>query len=577
MKQRTMCIAVAFMLLFPVLSHAFENGYARISMIEGETLVRTGESSDWLPAAVNTPLYEGDSIWSPDGGRVEIQLQNGSYIRLNDRTSIDIVALDRDFQQLHLGMGHIYVRTGTLGANGLQVDVNDSSLKVYDKARFRVDLTEEGDEEISLFKGDAYVEGNDGRTVLRTGELLSVEGSRSELAPLNPPDEWERWNRDRDRRLAERRNGSRYLPEELAVYSSDLEANGEWIDAPEYGHVWRPLVIPTGEWSPYRVGRWVWRDDDYVWVSSESWGWAPYHFGRWVVLADWGWCWVPPARTDVYWSPGYVGWVTTPTYVGWVPLAPGETYYGRGYYGRNSVNVTKVNVTTTNITVNVYKNVTVNNAVTVVPKLAFASGRVEPVKVRENIFAQKNVVIGRPAVRPVAREARMPVVREVPPVKLPPARVANVPVRELRERHPRLMDRPATPPLQRDTVHGQPQQAAPPTERGVPARQKPVPTERAEQTRPEGGKQSSHPVSSPERPGADPPAHEADNGRKQLQRETTQGAPRPATSPDQARSEGMRGEPKPKLAGGEKPKKVWKVKEKGGGDEEKEKPKTKAD
>jgi len=75
--------------------------------------------------------------------------------------------------------------------------------------------------------------------------------------------------------------------------------------------------------------------------------------------------WVPPVRGAVYWGPGYVGWVSTPTYVAWVPLAPGETYYGHGYYGPHSVNVTKVNVNTV-VVKNVYKNVHVNNGVTVV-------------------------------------------------------------------------------------------------------------------------------------------------------------------------------------------------------------------
>ena len=129
LRLGTAAVALALALI-PAISHAFEAGFARISMIDGEALVRTEESGEWLPAAVNTPLYEGDSVWSPDAGRVEIQLQNGSYLRLNDSTSIDIVALARDYQQVHLGMGHVYVRTGRIGANGLQIDVDDTSLKV---------------------------------------------------------------------------------------------------------------------------------------------------------------------------------------------------------------------------------------------------------------------------------------------------------------------------------------------------------------------------------------------------------------------------------------------------------------
>jgi hypothetical protein len=604
MKQLALSIAAVALILCPTLSHAFQAGFARISMVEGDALIRTEESTEWLPASVNTPLYEGDSVWSPEGSRVEIQLQNNTYLRLDGRSSVAILALDKDFQQVSLGMGHLYVRSGTSGDNGLQVDVDDTSLMINDKTRARVDVTEEGDEEISLFKGSAYVEGNGGRTRLRTGETLTVEGGSSEVAPLNPPDDWERWNRERDRRLGQRRERRRYLPEELTVYSDDLDANGEWIEVPEYGHVWRPTVIVTGEWSPYREGRWVWRGDDYIWVSSESWGWAPYHYGRWVVVPGRGWCWVPPDRADVYWGPGYVGWVTTPTYVGWVPLAPGEVYYGRGYYGRNSVNIADVNVTRTNVTnvttitnVNVtnvtYRNVAVNNAVTVVRKDAFAAGRAEKVKVRENIFTQKNIVaLGAPAVRPVAKEARMPVVRQVSPAKLPPARVASVPVGELRERHRQLTDHHDTAPPARISGRGGPEQRKAPDEGEGAGRHKPVPVKDSEQHKPlptkDAGQRKSVPAKEAEqsksvpvkdagqKPVPTPPAREmprrdGENGRSPVQRDTppAQTENRPGSRAVQvARPAGEKPAPLPPAV---KTKKVQKEKQKENEKENKEK------
>ena len=529
MKLLKSAVFAVVLLMFPAFSSAFEAGFARISMIEGEVLVKTEESSEWLPAAVNTPLYEGDSIWSSEGSRAEIQLQNNSYVRLDARSSVDILSMDKDLQQFYLGAGHIYVRTGNLKNHALQIDVNDTAVKVYEKARFRVDIADDGDEEVSLFKGNAYVEGKSGRTRLRTGEMLSVEGSRTELAPLNPQDDWDRWNRDRDRQVAERKSDRRYLPEELAAYSGEFDANGEWIEERDYGYVWRPTVIVSADWSPYQVGRWVWRGGDYIWISYESWGWAPYHYGRWAVIPGRGWCWVPPARAEVFWSPGYVGWVTTPTYVGWVPLAPGEIYYGRGYYGRHSVNVTTVNVNITNIT---YRNVTVNNGLTVVRRDAFAAGRVERVRPREDIFRQKNIVVGRPDVKPLARESRMPVIRAVSPAALPPARLANVPVRELRERHRPVADRAVTtPPVAGKTRAPAQGVQGTPSDRGVVGRVNRVEKGRAEETR-----------------------------------KTTvqQGVPRAGVQPENRREQvvrpaGQKADPNPRGEG--KARRVWRVKE----------------
>ena len=434
LKILTLTMAV---ILLPVLSWASVNGFARISMLEGDVQVRSEDSSEWFPASVNTPLQEGDSIWCPAGSRAEIQLINGSFIRLDRQTSLDVLSLADNSPQFHLGMGHAYFRTGEMRGAGFQLDLNDSSVMVYDKGKFMVDLSANGDEDISIIKGSAYVESNGQSTRVRAGEMLSVEEGNSELFPLNPPDEWERWNVERDRRYFAYKSKTGYLPDELVQYERDLNGNGEWIYDRSYGNVWRPTVINASDWSPYRVGRWVWRGDDYVWISYENWGWAPYHYGRWINLPSRGWCWVPPIRGEVYWSPGYVGWVTTPSYVGWVPLAPGETYYGRGYYGRNSVNIANVNVR--NITVNKveYKNVYVNKAVTVVNRTSFASGVMNYVKPRENIFVQAKIQLGRPDIKP-GRQAMMPVVRTIEPVKLPPPGIRNVRPQELRQRHPRM-------------------------------------------------------------------------------------------------------------------------------------------
>ena len=59
------------------------------------------------------------------------------------------------------------------------------------------------------------------------GKTLSLgEGTYAELLPLGPPDNWERWNRDRDRRLA-RRPPSPYLPDELQSIPAILKKTGD--------------------------------------------------------------------------------------------------------------------------------------------------------------------------------------------------------------------------------------------------------------------------------------------------------------------------------------------------------------
>ncbi|HSW63155.1 MAG TPA: hypothetical protein VLH56_07595 [Dissulfurispiraceae bacterium] len=152
-----------------------------------------------------------------------------------------------------------------------------------------------------------------------------------------------------------------------------------------------------------------------------------------------GWFWVPPVTREVYWSPGYVGWVRTSDYVGWVPLAPGEIYYGRGNYGRNSVNITNININQVNIT-NVYRNADVNNGATLVRRSTFATASpkivdVDQSVIRQKIFTRDNISIGTPEIKPT-RASYFSSDRSVTAAKHPPQAVRNVQIPQLKQSRP---------------------------------------------------------------------------------------------------------------------------------------------
>jgi len=430
-------VILAFMLFYlPAYSSGSTLGSLRISLIEGDVQVKTEDTGEWVPASINMPLVDGDSIWVPEGGRTELQVRDGSFLRLDENSALEILTVEKDSYQFYLTEGRSYANFRGLKGALLQIDTPDSSIRVYDRSNFRIETRQDGYTDISVYRGVVYAENRNGETSVDEGNTLSLgEGTYGDLSPLGPPDEWERWNRDRDRRLAEGRPPSRYLPDELQAYSSDFEENGRWVQVREYGYVWTPTVLVSVGWAPYRVGRWVWIGGDYVWVSYEPWGWAPYHYGRWAFISTIGWCWVPPARGAVYWGPGFVGWVQTPTYVSWVPLAPGEIYYGHGHYGPHSVNITQVNIRQINVQKIVYKNIHVHNSVTVVHHDTFVKGKHVEVKVRENPFLKERVSLGRPDIKP-EKATRMPVIKEIPQRKRPPEPIREIKVKELKEKRP---------------------------------------------------------------------------------------------------------------------------------------------
>ncbi len=438
-------VILAFMLLyFPAYASGSTLGSLRISLIEGDVQVRTEDTGEWVPASINMPLMDGDRIWVPEEGRTELQLRDGSLLRLDENSALEILTVEKDSFQFYLTEGRSYGNFRGLKGTLLQIDTPDSSVRIYERSNFRIETTQDGYTDISVYRGVVYAENKDGETSVDEGNTLSLgEGTNAELSPLGPPDEWERWNRDRDRRLVERRPPSRYLPDELQAYSSDFEESGRWVRVREYGYVWTPTVHVSVGWAPYRVGRWVWIGGDYVWVSYEPWGWAPYHYGRWAFVSTIGWCWVPPVRGAVYWGPGFVGWVRTPTYVSWVPLAPGEIYYGHGYYGPHSVNITQVNIRQINVQKIVYKNIHVHNSVTVVHHDTFVKGKHVEVKVTENPFLKGKISLGRPDIKP-ERATRMPVIKEIPQRKRPPEPIREIKVKELKEKRPLVIKKEAS-------------------------------------------------------------------------------------------------------------------------------------
>jgi len=444
MKPFKLIMLIFLLLIFPAISHSQTLGDAHISLIEGDVQIRTEDTGDWVPASINIPLREGDRIWVPEGGKTELQLRDGTYLRLGDKSALEILTIDKDSFQFYLTEGHAYTNFKGQRGSFLQMDTPASSIRVYERSTFEVDLSEDGLNQISVLKGSVDVESRSGKTTVKSGYTLTLKDETyAELSRLGPPDDWERWNMERDRRLAERRPPPSYLPEELYGYTSDFETYGRWVYVREYGYVWRPTVVVSVGWAPYRIGRWVWIAGDYVWISYEPWGWVPYHYGRWAFVASFGWCWVPPVRGAVFWGPGFVAWLWTPTYVAWVPLGPREIYYGHGHYGPHSVNITNVNITNIQVNKTVYKNIHVHNAVTVVHHDTFVKGKHVDIKVKENPFLKEKINVGRPDIKP-ERATVMPVVKEVPQAKRPPEPIREIKVREIKEKRPLVREREAS-------------------------------------------------------------------------------------------------------------------------------------
>ncbi len=368
----------------------------RVSLLEGDVTYQRTDLDRWVELSINTPILEGDKVWVGREGRAEIEFEDGTFARLSAETILEFSRLgdagSRDIE-VHLSQG--LATFEVLSASGsFSVHAPLFSVRVRDKASFRLETEAGGSGRLVMFDGRAEVIGTNARLYVRNGEVvrfLSDDADRYYLAANYVKDDWDRWNEERNAYLA-RVTQDRYHFGDRGWTTADLYNYGTWYDVPTYGRIWRPSM--AGDWAPFRSGRWVWYSSfGWTWVSYEPWGWVPYHYGRWAHVQPYGWSWVPGPRY-VPWCPGAVNWVQGTQWVGWVPLAPHEPWFG---YGHHSVNVF------------ISKNFGHRHGVTYIPVDNFLNGT--PVRNFRNPrdpHADGRIIAGQPRVTPTPA-SRMPV------------------------------------------------------------------------------------------------------------------------------------------------------------------------
>ena len=302
---------------------------ARFSTLTGDVTWRDSTDGSWSPASQNMPLRQGAQIWVSEGGRAEIQFDDGSRIRLDSNTLITLQTLYSDtegeFTEITLNDGHVYLRLNNKYSL-YQVNTPQASLKAAGPAQIRIGGGKGA--EFGVRSGAANVEGAGGKAELNAGDYLDLADANApyRVEELPRADNWDTWNLSRDEAIDNAgRTVSPHLPSNIALVADDLEEDGAWHNDGQYGWVWAPRNV-NADWRPYRAGRWTWVEPfGWTWVSTERWGWAPYHYGTWV-HQSYGWAWCPGPATQ-YWSPGVVSFTESAGVMAWCPLAPHEVRY----------------------------------------------------------------------------------------------------------------------------------------------------------------------------------------------------------------------------------------------------------
>jgi hypothetical protein len=454
MKLRTFIIGLGATSAFALIASAAladpPERAGRISIVEGAVSIKPPQEDDWTGAARNHPVAPGESFWTGDDGRAELQI-GAVETWLDSETELDVVDVDYGALRLALPQGSMSVRLWANPASPVAISTPAGDVMLARAGFYRVDVGAPQDDgtyppvEVTVYSGAAQAPGPDGFVDMPVREAaLIYPGAQPEMQDVQDAsiDDWAR------QRAAEEhwREGDEATLQLTGF--ADLDAAGDFVRDAQYGEVWFPREIPA-DWAPYRFGHWDYVAPwGYTWIDDQPWGFAPFHYGRWVqVDGRWGWVRGTPNPRPVY-APALVafiggaGWNVSVGVsgggveaIGWVPLAPEEVYrptyaVSEDYVRRvNVTNVTKVTtinrVTVNNVTVNNYRNAA---SATVVRTSAFSGGA--PVKAAvvhvaaETIAAAPAASAAKPPAPPAARLAR--VSAAPPPAKLQVVRAAVV-------------------------------------------------------------------------------------------------------------------------------------------------------
>ena len=326
-------------------------------MIHGDVSTQRGDSGTWSAAILNQPVVNGDKVSTGAGGRAEVQLDYANILRLGSNAQANIANFTQKYIQIQVGQG--LANYSVFGESEAEPEIDTPNVALHPAHKdgvFRIEVRPDGDSIVIARKGEAQISTPQGIAEIKQGEMATVRGSGADakykITAAPDRDDWDRWNGDRDRMIHEA--AAWHHTNKYYVGSEDLDANGTWEDAPDYGQVWVPNE-PDG-WAPYRDGNWTYEPYyGWTWVGYEPWGWAPYHYGRWMSYGG-AWAWWPgpvwgPGFYRPFWAPAYVsffgfgggwgfgfGWGGWGGF-GWLPIGPGDRFFPwwGGYGGRFGV------------------------------------------------------------------------------------------------------------------------------------------------------------------------------------------------------------------------------------------------
>lgn len=218
--------------------------------------------TEWSAAQVNLPVAAGGWFATDAQSRAELRIGPNS-INLSNDTQLNLADLRDKVMQIALTQGRVglHLRQPAWRKHEtVEIDIPRGAVWLSPAGMFDIAAgTPDQPTRIMVFEGSARFVGGGIDTNVKAGDQLVLTGNDTLSATLEPaaPDEFVEWCRAHDYRN-DRVAAARHVSPAMTGFEQ-LEAYGQWNNAPNYGAVWYPRSLPA-DWEPYRQGRWAWME-----------------------------------------------------------------------------------------------------------------------------------------------------------------------------------------------------------------------------------------------------------------------------------------------------------------------------
>lgn len=189
-------------------------GVARVSVADGDVVVRRAGSADEIQARAALALLAGDSVATRARSRAEIQLDVAAFVRLDADSELRIVELGNRRFRIEIVRGAASYSQLRGGEADVDLDVPGAAVRPLKKGVYRIEVFASGQTTVSVRTGVAEVKTDGGIEKLKKGKRMTIHSNPADervlVAKAEPKDGFDEWNKRRDK-LLERKPPSRWV------------------------------------------------------------------------------------------------------------------------------------------------------------------------------------------------------------------------------------------------------------------------------------------------------------------------------------------------------------------------------